>query len=54
MNMPLWFSNLLFWGVQVALLVIAAGVLPRLFRIREPRLLLGYWRVLLLIALLLP
>lgn len=54
MNMPLWFSNLLFWGVQVALLVIAAGVLPRLFRIQEPRLLLGYWRVLLLIALLLP
>jgi beta-lactamase regulating signal transducer with metallopeptidase domain len=54
MNMPLWFSNLLFWGVQVALLVIAAGVLPRLFRIREPKLLLGYWRVLLLIALLLP
>jgi beta-lactamase regulating signal transducer with metallopeptidase domain len=54
MNMPLWFSNLLFWGVQVALLVIAAGVLPRLFRIREPRLLLGYWRVLLLSALLLP
>lgn len=54
MNMPLWFSNLLFWGVQVALLVIASGVLPRLFRIREPRMLLGYWRVLLLIALLLP
>ena len=54
MNMPLWFSNLLFWGVQVALLVIAAGVLPRLCRIREPRMLLGYWRVLLLIALLLP
>ena len=54
MNMPLWFSNLLFWGVQVALLVIAARVLPRLFRIREPRMLLGYWRVLLLIALLLP
>lgn len=54
MNMPLWFSNLLFWGVQVALLVIAAGVLLRLFRIREPRMLLGYWRVLLLIALLLP
>src|SRR5271169_3578841 len=54
MNMPLWFSNLLFWSVQVALLVLAAAFLPRLFQIRQPRVLLAYWRGLLAIGLLLP
>jgi beta-lactamase regulating signal transducer with metallopeptidase domain len=54
MNMPLWFSNLLFWSVQVALLVLAAAFLPRLFQIRQPRVLLAYWRGLLAISLLLP
>jgi beta-lactamase regulating signal transducer with metallopeptidase domain len=54
MNMPLWFSNLLFWSAQVALLVLAAGFLPRLLQIRQPRVLLVYWRALLGICLLLP
>jgi beta-lactamase regulating signal transducer with metallopeptidase domain len=54
MTMPLWFSNLLFWSVQVALLVLASGFLPRLFQIRQPRVLLAYWRGLLAISLLLP
>jgi beta-lactamase regulating signal transducer with metallopeptidase domain len=54
MTMPLWFSNLLFWSVQVALLVLAATFLPRLFQIRQPRVLLAYWRGLLAISLLLP
>jgi beta-lactamase regulating signal transducer with metallopeptidase domain len=54
MNMPLWFSNLLYWSAQVLLLVLAAGILPGLLRIRQPRVLLGYWRVLLAISLLLP
>src|SRR5437660_11375537 len=54
MNMPLWFSNLLFWSAQVALLVLAAGFLPRLFEIRQPQVLLAYWRALLLITLALP
>lgn len=54
MNMPLWFSNLLFWSAQVALLTLAAGFLPRLFQIRQPRVLLAYWRGLLAISLLLP
>jgi beta-lactamase regulating signal transducer with metallopeptidase domain len=54
MNMPLWFSNLVFWSVQVALLVLAAGFLPRLFHIRHPRVLLAYWRVILGISLMLP
>jgi beta-lactamase regulating signal transducer with metallopeptidase domain len=54
MNTPLWFSNLSFWSAQVALLVLAAGFLPRLFQIRQPRVLLAYWRTLLAISLLLP
>ncbi len=51
MNMPLWFSNLTFWSAQVALLVLAAGFLPRLFQIHQPRVLIVYWRALLAIAL---
>jgi beta-lactamase regulating signal transducer with metallopeptidase domain len=54
MNTPLWFSNLVFWCAQVALLVLAAGFLPRLLQIRQPRILLVYWRALLAISLLLP
>ncbi|HET6199029.1 MAG TPA: M56 family metallopeptidase, partial [Candidatus Acidoferrales bacterium] len=51
---PLWLSNLVFWGAQVAVLVLAAGFLPRLFRIYQPRVLLVYWRTLLATSLLLP
>ena len=51
MSMPLWFSNLLFWSAQVALLALAAAFLPRLFQIRQPRVLLAYWRGLLAISL---
>lgn len=54
MNLPLWFSNLLSWSAQVALLVLAAGLLPRLFQILHPRVLLIYWRALLAVSLLLP
>ena len=54
MNMPFWFSNLIFWSAQVALLVLAAGFLPRLLQIRQPRVLLVYWRALLAISLVLP
>jgi beta-lactamase regulating signal transducer with metallopeptidase domain len=54
MNTPLWFSNLVFWSAQIALLVLAAGFLPRLFQIRHPRVLLIYWRALLAICLMLP
>jgi beta-lactamase regulating signal transducer with metallopeptidase domain len=54
MNTPLWFSNLLSWSVQVALLVLVATILPRLFRIRQPGVLLAYWRGLVLVSLGLP
>jgi beta-lactamase regulating signal transducer with metallopeptidase domain len=54
MNTPLWFSNLLFWSAQVAVLALAAAFLPRLLQLRQPRVLLAYWRTLLAIAFLLP
>jgi beta-lactamase regulating signal transducer with metallopeptidase domain len=54
MNTPLWFSNLIFWSAQVAVLLLAAAFLPRLLEIRQPRVLLLYWRALLAICLLLP
>lgn len=54
MEIPLWFSNLVFWSVQVALLVLAAGLLSRALKLRQPRVLLAYWRSLLAIGLLLP
>ena len=44
MEMPLWFANLVFWSVQVALLVLTAGVLPRALKLRQPRVLFAYWR----------
>jgi beta-lactamase regulating signal transducer with metallopeptidase domain len=54
MSLPLWFSNLMFWSAQVALLALAAGYLPRLLEIRQPGVLLVYWRVLLALCLVLP
>ncbi|PYU11003.1 MAG: hypothetical protein DMG37_18325, partial [Acidobacteria bacterium] len=54
MDMSLWFSNLVFWSVQVALLVLAAAFLARALNLRQPRVLLAYWRSLLAISLLLP
>jgi beta-lactamase regulating signal transducer with metallopeptidase domain len=53
-NAPLWFSNLIFWSLQLAVLVLAAGLLPRLLSIRQPRVLLFYWRTILTLTLLLP
>src|SRR5437879_7077044 len=47
MDMPLWFANLVFWSVQVALLVLAAGLLAGALKLRQPRVLFAYWRSLL-------
>jgi beta-lactamase regulating signal transducer with metallopeptidase domain len=54
MTTPLWFANLLSWSIQVALLVAVAAFLRRLLQIRQPGVLLAYWRVLLLVSLTLP
>src|SRR5207249_1032191 len=53
-ELPLWFSNLAFWSLQVAVLVLAAGILARALRIQQPRVLLASWRSLLAVSLLLP
>src|ERR1700744_704717 len=52
--MPLWFSNLVAWSAQVALLGLVAGLLLRLFQIRDPRIRLAFLRGLLLASLALP
>lgn len=54
MNAPLWFSNLVFWSAQAALLVLTGGLLLRVLQIQQPRIVLVYWRVLLAISLALP
>lgn len=54
MSVPLWFSNLAFWSAQVAVLILAAGLLVQLLRIRQPRVLFVLWRALLAVNLLLP
>jgi hypothetical protein len=54
MSPPLWFANLLSYYLQVMLLVLAGTGLPTLFRLRAPRVLLGYWQALLAACLLLP
>jgi beta-lactamase regulating signal transducer with metallopeptidase domain len=52
--MPLWFSNLVSWSAQVALIVLIAGLLLRLFPIRHPHARLALLRGFLLLTLLLP
>ena len=54
MNTPIWFSNLVLWSAQVALVAATAALLSSLFRIRQPRVLLAYWRALIVACLLLP
>jgi beta-lactamase regulating signal transducer with metallopeptidase domain len=63
MNLPFWWFrlaasnaplNLLWWSVQISLLVLVAGLLPRVFQIRQPAALLSFWRVLLLVSVALP
>lgn len=54
MNAPLWFSNLVFWSAQVALIVLTAWLLVRILRIREPRVLIVHWRALIVACLSLP
>lgn len=51
---PLWFSNLIAASAQIALLVVLAALLPRLFCLRQPRVLLAYWTAILAACLLLP
>lgn len=54
MNALLWFTNLLSWSAQAAIIALVAWLLVRLLRIREPRALLVQWRILIFACLLLP
>ncbi len=54
MNSPLWFQNLVAYCAQIALLVTAGELLPRLFRLRAPRAVLVFWQLLLAACLALP
>lgn len=53
MSLELSLSNLWFYSLQTGILILAAGLLVRLFRLREPRGLCLFWRVLLAVCLLL-
>jgi len=54
MTPPLWFANLLAYCLQVSVLGLAGTLLPALFRLRLPRVLLMYWQALLVVCLSLP
>lgn len=54
MTGSLWIDNLITYNLQVGCLVFLAGALTWLLRLRHPRVLLCYWQLVLLAALLLP
>jgi protein-disulfide isomerase len=54
MSMPLWFYNLAVYCAQFAILIAAGALMVAVTRLREPRLQLIYWQVLLAIGALLP
>ena len=54
MNAPFWFSNLVFWSAQAAVLILTGGLLLRVLQIQQPRIVLAYWRALLALSLALP
>lgn len=53
MSLELSLSNLWFYSLQTGILILAAGLLIRFFRLREPRNLYLFWRILLAVCLLL-
>ena len=53
MSLEMSLSNLWFYSLQTGILILAAGLLIRLFRLREPRSLCLFWRILLAACLLL-
>lgn len=54
MSALLWFQNLVVYSLQVALMAAAGLLLPRLLRLRRPRVLYHYGQALLAVCLLLP
>jgi TonB family protein len=54
MTAALWLDNLAAYSLQIALVASAGLLLPRLLRLRAPRLLYRFWQALLAMCLLLP
>ena len=54
MSVSYWLENLLAYSIQVALVVVAAGLVAAVLRLRQPRVMLAYWQGLLVTCLLLP
>ena len=54
MTTSIWLRDVLAYGLQLAVIVGAGAALALAFRIREPKVMLAYWRTLLVACLLLP
>ncbi len=54
MTTSMWLRDILSYGLQLAVIVSAGVALALAFRIREPKVMLAYWRTLLVACLLLP
>ena len=54
MTTSIWLRDILSYGLQLAVIVSAGVALALAFRIREPKVMLAYWRTLLVACLLLP
>jgi TonB family protein len=54
MTTSIWLRDILSYGLQLAVIVSAGVALAFAFRIREPKVMLAYWRTLLVVCLLLP
>jgi TonB family protein len=52
--LPVWLNNLIAYSLQIAVLAGSGTLLAYLFRVRAPRIMHGYWQLLLLVCLLLP
>lgn len=54
MSIPIWFYNLAVYCAQLAILIAAGGLMVAVTSLRQPRVRLHYWQVLLALGLLLP
>jgi len=54
MSASLWLENLTAYSLQVALVAATGLLLPRMSRLRRPRVLYSYWQALLAVCLVTP
>ena len=53
MSLELWMSNLWFYSLQTGILILVGGLLPWILRLQAPGILHLYWRLLMVVCLLL-